>query len=172
MIGEAGVRAGAVAGVAAVSGAMCWLLLSVWGQGGRELPQLPWVGVLPLLLVAVAVVLAGWQVRSYTRSADVVSAGRRRVAPQRARGTLVAAQSAALGGAVLLGWYVGNALMHLPDSDVVSVRLLLLRAAVSAGAALLLTLAGLLAQAWCRIPPGDDDEDDRRDQDPGEVAYG
>jgi hypothetical protein len=111
-------------------------------------------------------------VRSYTRSADVVSAGRRRVAPQRARGTLVAAQSAALGGAVLLGWYVGNALMHLPDSDVVSVRLLLLRAAVSAGAALLLTLAGLLAQAWCRIPPGDDDEDDRRDQDPGEVAYG
>lgn len=160
MTRDGGVRVGAVAAVAAVSMALCWLLLTVWRNTGHELPLIPWVGLVPLLLVTVAVLAAGSQVRRYARAGDLLTAGRRRVPPQRARGTLVAAQSCALGGGALLGWYLANAGLHLPNADVSSVRSLLIRAAVSAGAALLLAVAGLIAQAWCRLPPGEDDEQD------------
>src|SRR5690606_33673340 len=112
-----------------------------------------------MLLLSAIVLIAGWQVRRYARAESRELAARRRIAPQRARGTLVAAQASALGGGVLVGWYLANATVHLPNADVSSVRGLLLRALASAGAAVLVAVAGLVVQAMCRLPEdGDDDE--------------
>ncbi|WP_153397749.1 DUF3180 domain-containing protein [Ornithinicoccus halotolerans] len=162
------VRPGVVALLALASGVGCWILLDLWRRWGNELPQLPWVGVIPLSVLVLAVLVGGWQVRRY-----LAGEGRGRPSPQRARGTLVAAQASALGGGALLGWYLANVLVHLPNADVPSVREALWRALVSAGVALALALVGLLVQHWCRLPPTEDDEDD--DDDGGrsrDLAYG
>jgi len=161
---DAGVRTGTLLAVAAASGLVCWLLLRLWRSGGRELPELPWLALLPLLLLAGLVLAAGWQVRRYVSSPSRELAGPRRVSPQRARGTLVAAQASALGGAVLVGWYLANAGTHLPNADVTSVRELMVRALACAAGALVLAVCGMVAQWMCRIPEGhDDDEPPERD---------
>lgn len=170
MTRQGGVRPGAVALLVLVSGVGCWVLLDLWRRWGNELPHLPWVGLLPLSVLVLAVLAGGWQVRRYLAG----EGHGRRPSPQRARGTLVAAQASALGGGALLGWYLANVLVHLPNADVPSVRDALWRALVSAGVALALALAGLLVQHWCRLPPTEDDEDD--DDDGGgrsrDLAYG
>lgn len=166
MTSEGGVRPGIVALLALVSGVGCWILLDLWRRWGNELPQLPWVGLFPLGVVVLAVLAGGWQVRRY-----LAGEGRSRPSPQRARGTLVAAQASALGGGALLGWYLANVLVHLPNADVPSVREALWRAAASAGVALALALVGLLVQLWCRLPPPEDDEDDDGGQS-RDLAYG
>ncbi len=173
---DAGVRVRTVAAVAVVSAALCWLLLTLWRNASHDVAQIPWVGLVPLLLVTGGVLAASWQVRRYARAADARTAARRRISAERARGTLVAAQASALGGAALLGWYVGHVLVHLPNADVESVRALVIRAAVSALAALVLSVAGLVAQAWCRVPPGRDDDTDQdgktQRERGGDLAYG
>ncbi|WP_256841423.1 DUF3180 domain-containing protein [Ornithinimicrobium cryptoxanthini] len=168
----AGVRASAVAMVAVASTAGCVLLLRGWRALGKNLPDVPWVGIGPLLLLILVVLVAGWQVRRYARYRTQEGASRRapqRVTPQRARGTLVAGQSAALGGGALVGWYLAIALVHLPNVDVVSVRQMVVRAAISALVALALAGAGLLTQHWCRLPPGENDDDE--DEPPRGVSY-
>src|SRR5699024_11158697 len=113
-----------------------------------------------------------WQVRRYAHyrhQEDSTSRPPQRVSPERARGTLVAAQAAALGGGALLGWYLAIALLQLSNADVASVRSMVIRAAVSAAVALLLALAGLVGQHWCRLPPGENDDED--DDPPRGVSY-
>lgn len=167
-----GVRASAVGVVALVSTVVCVLLLRGWHALGNELPEVPWIGVVPLVLLILLVLVASWQVRRYAawRRTTARDRGRspQQITPQRARGTLVAAQAAALGGGVLIGWYLSITLLHLPNADVQSVRGVVIRAAVSAGVALLLAIAGLVAQHWCRLPPGEDTEDD---EPPRGVSY-
>lgn len=174
MADVSGVRVGTVAWVASGATVVCALALRGWQWLGHELPVVPWLSVLPLGMLVALVLAAGWQVRRHTqhRFAAQRSAGQpvppRRagpgtmLSPQRARGALVAAQAAALGGGALVGWYLAIALLHLPNVDVVSVRGLVLRAVVSAVAAGVLAVAGLVAQAWCRLPPDEDDEDGPR----------
>lgn len=156
---DPGIRVSTVLLTGVATGVLSWVLLSWWHSGGRALPQLPWLALLPLLMITAGVLVAGWQVRRYVSAATPELAGRRRVSPERARGTLVAAQASALGGAALLGWYLANALLHLPNADVSSVRTLLLRALASAGAAALVAVAGLVAQWMCRVPDLPDDDD-------------
>lgn len=168
-----GVRVSAVAAATVASTVVCVLLLRGWRALGNELPEVPWVAVGPLALLILLVLVAGWQVRRYARyrrSADRPG-GRvpQRISPQRARGTLVAAQASALGGGALVGWYLSIALLQLPNADVVSVRSLVIRAGVCAVVALLLAVAGLVAQHWCRLPPGEHDDED--DEPPRGVSY-
>lgn len=120
--------------------------------------EMPWLGLVPVLMAAALVVLSGWRVRRFVRSGRAAPPGVA-VSPLQARGTVVAAQAAALAGGILTGWYAANAVQHLAALDVPSVQELFLRAAVSALAAVLLAGAGLLAQHWCRVPPEDDDGD-------------
>lgn len=169
-----GVRVSVVALVATVSTIACALLLRGWRALGNSLPEVPWIAVVPLALITLLVLVAGWQVRRYARYRRMTTdkaavRAPQPITPQRARGTLVAAQAAALGGGALVGWYLANALVQLPNADVVSVRAMVIRAAVSAGVALLLAAAGLLAQHWCRLPPGEHGEDD--DEPPRGVSY-
>lgn len=141
--------------IAVLTGMACWLLLQVGRSFGARYPEISWLGLVPILAVAVLVLVMSWQIRRYVRGGEGP-----RPSPQRGRGTVVGAQAAALGGAALLGWYVALALVHLPDADVPGVREQLLWASVHALASLGLSVAGFVAQHWCRIPPGDDDDGD------------
>lgn len=166
--------------VAAIIG--CLVLLLVWRRAGGDLPTLPWLALAPLLILSAVVLVAGWQVRGSVRppggpggpggtgtgsqSQRARTLGGRprtpgQMTPQRARGTLVAAQASALGGAVLVGWYLANAFLAAPDADVPSVRSLLFRALVSAAGALVLVVCGMVTQSCCRVPPSDDDDEGR-----------
>ncbi|WP_161958357.1 DUF3180 family protein [Ornithinimicrobium cavernae] len=169
---QGGVRASAVALVALASTIVCLLLLRGWRALGNGLPDVPWIAVGPLVLLIVLVLISGWQVRRYARyrRREGTSVGAPSpVSPQRARGTLVGAQAAALGGGALVGWYLAIALLQVPNADVASVRAMAIRATVCAAVALLLALAGLLAQHWCRLPPGENGDDDN--EPPRGVSY-
>lgn len=130
-----------------------------WQTSGGEFPVVPWISVLPLLLVATLVLYSSWQIRTYIQGKAVSMPS-----PQRARGSLVAAQAAALGGAALAGVYFAYVALNIPNADVPSVRDLMARAAVSGLAAIIVSGCGFVAQQWCRVPP--DEDEDYRSRDP------
>lgn len=135
---------------ALATAAVAWFLLDLWTrQGGRLLP-LPWFAAVAVALVAVAVAVLGWEVRRSVR-------GQRSspLDPLFAARVVVLAKAAVFGGAVLAGWYAAQGLVVL--SGVSSLRReRLLVAGVTALAAVGLTVAGFLAQRWCRLPDDDD----------------
>ncbi|WP_010148210.1 DUF3180 domain-containing protein [Serinicoccus profundi] len=161
-----GVRVGAGVVVAVLAGMASWLLLQVVRSLGGSYPVISWIGLVPLVAVALLVLVMCWQIRRYLQGK-----GTHRPSPQMGRGTLVGAQAAALGGAALLGWYAANALVHLPNADVASERVQLVWGILHAAAALGLSVTGYLGQAWCRIPPSEHDDDDDGVPD-GDLAYG
>ena len=167
MSGVEGVRIGAALVVGVLSGMASWLLLQLVRSLGGDYPVISWLGLVPLLAVALLVLVMCWQIRRY-----LLGRGTWRPSPQRGRGTLVGAQAAALGGAALLGWYAANALVHLPNADVSSERVQLVWGLVHAVAALALSVAGFVGQAWCRIPPTDDEDDEGDGVVDGDLAYG
>ncbi len=162
-----GIRVTTGVGTAVLAGMASWLLLALVHGAGGSYPVISWLGLVPLLAVTVLVLVLCGQIRRYTRGA-----GRLRPTPQRARGTLVGAQAAALGGAALLGWYAANALVHLPNADVPSQRVQLVWGLVHAVVALALSVSGYVGQAWCRIPPTEHDDEDGDGVADGDLAYG
>lgn len=166
-----GITATAAVIAAALAFALGWIALFAWRTSGREYPLLPWFGLVPMVLYAVLVLYAGWKVRQYVRSTSATVASAFTPTPQQARGTLVAAQAGALGGAMLVGFYAANAIVHLSTLDVESVRAMFTRAAISLLVAAGVSVAGFVAQWMCRLPEdeGDDDLGRRPDDD---AAYG
>ncbi|MGB3827159.1 MAG: DUF3180 domain-containing protein [Ornithinimicrobium sp.] len=162
------------AGVAGVlSAILSWLALVAWRSSGREYPQLPWLTLIPLGLYVVLVLYAAFTVRQYVLSTATRPRTTFQPTPQQARGTLVAAQAGALGGAILVGFYGANAVVHLGAIDVESVRELFIRAVVCAGAAAAVCLAGFVGQWMCRLPEGSDgDEQGPASADDDGRAYG
>lgn len=163
---EHGVRVGSGVVTALLAGMASWLLLAVVRAAGGTHPVISWIGLVPIVALIVLVLSMTWQIRRY-----VHGKGHARPSPQRARGTLVGAQAAALGGAALMGWYLANALVHLPVVDVSSQRVQLIWGLVHALAALGLSVSGYVGQAWCRIPPTEHDDDGDAATD-GDLAYG
>ncbi len=159
----------AVVGVA-LSFALAWIALFAWRSSGREYPMLPWFGLVPMALYAVLVLYAAYKVRQYVRSTSASMASTFMPTPQQARGTLVAAQAGALGGAMLVGFYAANAVVHLSTLDVESVRAMFLRAVISLVAAAGVSAAGFVAQWMCRLP--EDERDDDLGRRPDDEAYG
>ena len=129
--------------VAAVVG---WVGLRAWLTAGHELPAVPWATPGVMLLAALAVVALGWPVRRWTRGLRD-----RPLDPLRAARTVVLAKAAQFAGGLLGGWYVGLVLAVLPTADVGARRSVLLRAGASVVAAVLMWLAGVLVERWCRI---------------------
>lgn len=164
-----GVRPASAALTAVLVGMAGWLLLVLLRSAGGHVPVLTWLGLVPLVAMIVLVLAMAWQVRRYVRGKGRATS---RPSPQRARGTLVGSQAAALGGAALVGWYLANALLYLPVLDVASQRAQLIWALVHALLAAGLSVAGFVGQAWCRIPPGEDDEDGDGRVPDGDLAYG
>jgi hypothetical protein len=138
-----------VAGAVALLG---WIGLRLWDGSGHQLPSVPWSAPGVLLLLAIAVVVIGLPVRSWTRGDRD-----RPLDPLRAARTVVLAKAAQTGGALLVGWYLAQALALLPTADVDARRALLVRALAGVLASALVWLAGWLVERWCRVVDSDDD---------------
>lgn len=139
-----------------------YLGLRVWTGQGRLLPATSWGAVIVLVFMAVGVFFAGLPIRRFLRGQ-----AKKPLNPMRAMRTLVLAQAAALTGALVTGWYLAQVLVLLPDFDIGSVRGVVVRAAALAAGGVVMAIAGLAAQAMCRVDKGEDRDrgDDRADRD-------
>ena len=136
-----------------------YLGLRIWTGQGHVLPATSWGAVIVLVFMACGVFAAGLPVRRFLRGH-----AKKSLNPLRAMRTLVLAQSAALTGALVAGWYLAQVLVLLPDFDIESVRTLVVRLAALAAGGVFMTIAGLLAQGMCRVDKlGDGDLGDHGD---------
>jgi len=138
--------------LALAAAAVGWGVLALVERGGGVVGRVPWPVAVTLVLIAALVLRAGWAVRRYTQ-------GRRpSLSGLRAARTLVLAQSSALTGAVLTGWYVAHVLLVAGDLDVPALRGKALWAGLAVLAAVALVVAGLVVERWCRVQGRDDDD--------------
>lgn len=130
------------------------VVLGLVTSGGGAVGRIAWPVHATLVLLTGLVLWAGWAVRQYTR-------GRRpSLSGLRAARTLVLAQSAAITGSVLVGWYAAHVLLVARDLDIAVLRSKAVVAGLAALAALALVVAGLVVEAWCRVRGGDDEDDE------------
>jgi peptidoglycan/LPS O-acetylase OafA/YrhL len=142
-----------------------WIALRWWSSSGNELPMLPWSTPGVMALLAVAVLVAGWPVRRWTRGQRTAP-----LDPLRAARTVVLAKAAQYAGALLTGWYAGQVLVIVPSVDVEPRRDLLLRGLVSVAAALLVWVVGWLVERFCRVDRRDQGDVEGPDVEPAEPA--
>lgn len=139
--------------VALVGAAVTWWVMRVTvGRGAATPPEVPWLVVAVELLIGAVVLSMGWAVRQYQR-------GRRpTLDPVRAARTAVLGKAACYTGAVLTGWYGGQALSLLTDADVPGNTTRAGSAGLAVLGAVALAVVGLVVEHWCRIEPPDGDE--------------
>lgn len=147
-------RLGPLALLAAVAFALTTAVLQVRQAGGGVTSSPPLVSVVMVAGLALAVLVVAWPVRRW-------NAGERDrpLNPLRAARTVALAKAAALAGAVLTGGWLGYVGVAVPLVAVTSQPGRTVAAAAVVLASLGLTVAGLVAERWCMIPPEDDDGD-------------
>lgn len=139
-----------------------WVMRMTVARGAATPPEVPWLVVAVELVIAGVVLALGWSVRQYQQ-------GRRpTLDPLRAARTAVLAKASCYTGALLVGWYGGQALSLLMDADVPGNPTRAAAAAVAALGALVLAAVGLVVEHFCRIPPreGDAERSGEPDADP------
>jgi hypothetical protein len=139
-------------GIAVVVGVLAELLTTWLDRDGPGMPHVPWLVVAVELVLAVIVFSMGWAVRQYLRGKHPT------LDPIRAARTAVLAKAACYTGALLTGWYGGQAVAHLLDRGVPDAIGRAGSAAIAAGGAVVLAVVGLVVEWFCRIPPPQDDE--------------
>ncbi|MBL8929537.1 MAG: DUF3180 domain-containing protein [Kineosporiaceae bacterium] len=138
--------------IALTSTGVGWIALDTLQRNGSDPLPVPWTAPAGLLVLAAVVLGATREVRRWVT-------GRRRQAlsPLAAARIAVLAAAASYVGAGLAGWYSAQALVAL-RALVGNRRELFWLAVASAVTALVLTIAGLVGQRWCRRPPSEEDE--------------
>ncbi|HEY6795961.1 MAG TPA: DUF3180 domain-containing protein [Kineosporiaceae bacterium] len=134
-----------------------WAVLDARQASGAAALPAPWTAAVAIALLSVAVLVTGLEVRRWV-------AGRRErpLDPLVAARIAVLAKAAAYAGGALVGWYLAQAAVVLPDL-VGERRTRFMIALLSALAASGLSGAGFVVQTWCRRPPHDgEDSDDER----------
>jgi hypothetical protein len=149
-------------------GVATWAVLDALQSAGGSAPlSTPWTAPAGILILAGVVLLAGLEVRRW-----VTGRRERRLDPLVAARVAVLAKAAAYTGGMLIGWYLAQAVVVLPDL-VGNRRTRFIMSLISALTAVALAVAGLLAQRWCKRPDDeeglrkesqdeDDQDDDRR----------
>lgn len=133
--------------IAAVIGIGSWAVVDAREASGATAPPVPWTAAVAIVLLSVAVLVSGFEVRRW-----VTGRRERPLDPLVAARAAVLAKAAAYTGGALVGWYLAQAVVVLPE--LVGERLSrLVLALVSALASAALVAAGLVAQRWCRLPP-------------------
>jgi len=137
-----------------------WLVLRVLEGQGVTPPPVPWSVVLVCLVISAVVLRMGWAVRQFLRGK------RPDLDPLRAARTAVLAKASCHTGSLLLGWYLAQVLLVLPDLDIEPRRDRAVAAAIAAAGAALLAVVGLVVEHMCRVPPPPDAEEAGPDADP------
>lgn len=109
---------------------------------------------LPITLVAVAIIIVAFAVP--IRRA-VRGRSSRRIDPFQAMRIVVFAKACSLSGALLTGAGVGI-LLYLLTRDVLPASNAILLTALGTAGAIILLIAGLIAEFFCTLPPDDDDD--------------
>lgn len=133
-----------------VTAAIMVLVLVALANRRQYLPAIPWLEWVTVLLLAAGTMRMGWAVRAY------LNGKRPDLTALRAARTLALAKAAALTGAILLGRYLATALAAAGDWAIPAQRERVIAALIAAVCALALTIAGLIAERWCQLPPPDD----------------
>lgn len=145
--GGRGLSVGLCALLAVLVLAIGYAALSWWSEGGRSLPPVGYLAMLPLVLVAALVLAGAWSVRRTVR-------GRRASGPHdglRGFRVLVLCQAAALTGAVVAGWSLAHALVARAGLALQGLGSDAAAALAVTAAGVLLVVAGLVGQSWCRL---------------------
>jgi hypothetical protein len=137
--------------------ALSYLAMRIWTAHGGALPVASWGALIVLVLLAGGVFLAGLPVRRFLRGQ-----AKKPLNPIRAMRTVVLAQASALTGALVVGWYLAQILVLLPDFDIASVRSFVWRLAALGAGGVLMVVAGLVVQGMCRVDKDHRDSDSDR----------
>lgn len=140
----------------ALAGAVLALVLArLLESSGQPGMPLPWTVVVVPVAAAAALLWFALPVRRWTRGERGAP-----LDPLRAARTVVLAKASALVASLFLGWYAGMAAWLLrPEVPRVQADRLAVAVAAAAGFVLML-VAGLVTERWCRRPPEDEDTDE------------
>jgi cytochrome bd-type quinol oxidase subunit 2 len=136
-----------IGAVTLVSVMVSWILVDLGKRSLLKYLAVPWSVSGVILIVAGAILVAAWPVRQYTRGK------RQQVDPLRAASVLALAKACTLAGAALAGLYLAMVLhaAGVLHSPLAWARLW--QAAGAAGASVILTVSGRVAEWFCRLPP-------------------
>ena len=141
--------------VAAIFGALAgWLVVVVANALDLVPPYVPWTAPAALVVSAALVGALAWTTHQR------IQVRKERVEPERAVAFLLLGKASALAGAVIAGGYLAFALMFVGRWEVAGPRERVIRALVAVFVAIGLSIAGLLLERACRVPGGDDADDD------------
>ena len=143
---------------AVVSAALAWLLLRLTYA---SLPALPWTTVPALLLLALAEVVSGRNVRSRLHGS-----GGTRIPPIAVARMAALAKASSLAAALIGGLAVGFLVYVLASLDKSAYRSDAVVAGVTLVSAMALVLAALYLEQGCRVPTRRDDDDGDTGQPP------
>lgn len=138
--------------LAAFGATATWFVQVALAAAGRPVILPPYTLGIALLLIGVVIVAMAWPVWRVSRRVPGA-----RVDPFYATRVVILAKASSLGGALLAGGGIGIVAYLLSRSVVPGVGSIAMAVSAAVGAILLL-VAGLLAEHWCRIPPDDDNE--------------
>jgi len=144
---------------ALVSALVVWLLLHM---AYASLPPLPWTGVPALLLLALAEVVSGRNVRSRLRGS-----GGTRIPPIAVARMAALAKASSLAGALIGGLAAGFLVYVLASLDKPAYRSDAFVSGVTLVSAMALVLAALYLEQGCRVPTRRDDGGDTGQPPPG-----
>lgn len=148
------------AGSALVFGVLSALTL----DRGTTPARVPWTTLIVGIVLSALVLWAAWSVRQFKLGK------RKRLDPTRAMRTAMLAQACAYAGALLLGAYGGYAVALARDWSQEPRKELAIGAAIAALGGAVMIAAGGVAEWWCRIRPGDEDDAGTAGVEPG-VAH-
>ncbi len=140
-----------------VSVALAWALGALLLGRGNAPVGVPWSVPIGCVVAGGVTLGTGWTVRAYQRG------DRRSLEPMRALRTAAFAQACAYSGAVLGGVFGGYALALVAYWGHAPRRAVAIDSLLAAAAAILMLVAGVIAERWCRI----DDEGDTPPNDGG-----
>lgn len=138
--------------LAMLGAALLWFVETALAATGRAVLIPPFTLAIALLLIGIVIVVMAWPVRRVARGDRT-----RRVDPFYATRVVVLAKASSLGGALLAGGGLGIAGYLLSRSVLPAVGSVSMAVGTAVGAILLL-VAGLVAEHWCAIPPDDDEK--------------
>lgn len=148
---RAGIRVQALVLAALLAGAGGFTVGVVITRDGSLLPRPPLVAGLLLVVMGGLVLWLARPVRRYLQGRATVP-----LDPIQAARTVVLAQAAALTGAAASGWFVGQLVVLVRDLSLVANQERVLPFVLMLVASVVLAVAGMVAQHWCRVEPPDE----------------